>query len=52
MNIVMQIIEQVACDVTSAAFNQNVWQKCVVFVQRKVQFNYSVAVERVTAKPL
>ena len=23
----------VACDVTNAAFNQNVWQKCVAFVQ-------------------
>ena len=28
----------VACDVTSAAFNQNVWQKRVVFVQRKARF--------------
>ena len=36
----------VACDVTSAALNQNVWQKRVTFVQEKVRFNYSVAVER------
>ena len=40
----------VACDVTSAALNQNVWQKRVTFVQEKVRFNYSVAVERRTAK--
>ena len=40
----------VACDVTSAALNQNVWQKRVAFVQEKVRFNYSVAVERRTAE--
>ena len=40
----------VACDVTSAALNQNVWQKHVAFVQEKVCFNYSVAVERRTAE--
>ena len=40
----------VACDVTSAALNQNVWQKRVTFVQEKVRFNYSVAVERRIAK--
>ena len=40
----------VACDVTSAALNQNVWQKCVTFVQEKVRFNYFIAVERRTAK--
>ena len=43
-------IRAVACDVTSAALNQNVWQKRVTFVQEKVRFNYSVAVERRTAK--
>ena len=42
----------VAFDVISAAFNQNVGQKCVAFVQEKVHFNYSVAVERRTTKPL
>ena len=40
----------VTCDVTSAALNQNVWQKRVAFVQEKVHFNYSVAIERRTAK--
>ena len=40
----------VACDVTSAALNRNVWQKRVAFVQEKVRFNYSVAVERRTAE--
>ena len=40
----------VACDVTSAALNQNVWQKRVAFVQEKVRFNYSVAIERRTAE--
>ena len=40
----------VACDVTSAALNQNVWQKRVTFVQEKVRFNYSIAVERRIAK--
>ena len=38
----------VACDVTSAAFNQNVWH-----LYRKGRiFNYSTAVEARTAKPL
>ena len=41
----------VACDVRSAAFNQNMWQKCVAFAQEKMCLNYCVPVER-TAKPL
>ena len=44
------IYRAVACDVTSAALNQNVWQKRMVFVQEKVRFNYYVAVERRTAE--
>ena len=42
----------VACDVTSAAFNQNVWQKRVVVYRERRVFNFSVVVEGVTAKPL
>ena len=42
----------VACDVTSAAFNQNVWQNVWRLYRERCVLNYSVAVERVTAKPL
>ena len=45
-----EVYRAVACDVTSAALNQNVWQKRVTFVQEKVRFNYFVAVERRIAK--
>ena len=42
----------VACDVTSAAFNQNVWQNVWYLYRERRVFNFSVVVERVTAKPL
>ena len=42
----------VACDVTSAAFNQNVWQNVWCLYRERCVLNYSVAVERVTAKQL
>ena len=49
-SILIFVYRAVACDVTSAALNQNVWQKRVTFVQdevqEKVRFNYSIAVER------
>ena len=42
----------VACDVTSAAFNQNAWQNVWYLYRERRVFNFSVVVERVTAKPL
>ena len=42
----------VACDVTSAAFNQDVWQNVWCLYRERCVLNYSVVVERVTAKPL
>ena len=42
----------VACDVTSTAFNQNVWQNVWYLYRERHVFNFSAVVERVTAKPL
>ena len=49
---VIVVYRAVACDVTSAAFNQNVWQNVWRLYRERCVLNYSVAVERVTAKPL
>ena len=48
----MGIIRAVAGDVTSAVFNQNVWQKEWHLYRKGCVFNYSAAVETRTAKPL
>ena len=44
----MDAYRAVACDVTSAAFNQNVWH----LYRKGCIFNYSAAGETRTAKPL
>ena len=51
-HLIAQWYRAVACDVTSAAFNQNVWQNVWYLYRERRVFNFSVVVERVTAKPL
>ena len=51
-SILHQDYRAVACDVTSAAFNQNVWQNVRYLYRERRVFNFSVVVERVTTKPL
>ena len=46
------VYRAVACDVTIAAFNQNMWQNVWCLYRERCVLYYSVAVERVTAKPL